>query len=149
MNKLKSAQVRAHLQVIEDRLSDLGSLVTVTHRPFGPADGHMVSAVPANPRSLAFSWIWTDVVVFEAGREGGRWELEPTAADLQFLGDVVAAMVAGRVVETFAAGRSAVAVTLASGDVVCEVGYGGGLASVVPLPGWRRWGHRTQYEPYK
>ncbi len=58
----------------------------------------------------------------------------------QFFDDVVAAVVTGRVVETFAAGRSAVALTLANGDVVRNVGYGGGLISLIPLPGWRRWG---------
>ncbi|GLY33876.1 hypothetical protein [Kineosporia sp. NBRC 101731] len=148
MTEMESAQVEAHLRSIEDLVSDLGSVVTMTHQQFGPAGGHMVSAIPANPRSLAFSWIWTDEVVFEAGREGGRWELEPTAADLEFLGDLVAAVVAGRVVETFAASRSTVAFALSSGGIVRETGYGGGLVSLIPLPGWRRWGRRIQYEPY-
>jgi hypothetical protein len=148
MTDLASAQVTARLRAIEDRVSALGSVVAVTHEPFDEFEGHVVSAVPANPRSLAFSWIWMGDVVFQAGRHGGRWELEPTAADLQFLDDVVAAVVAGRVVETFGAKRSAVAFTLADGNVAREVGYEVGLAALIPLPGWRRWGRRIQYEPY-
>jgi hypothetical protein len=30
-----------------------------------------------------------------------------------------------------------------------ETGYQGCLSSLVPLPGWKRWGRTTQYEPYR
>jgi hypothetical protein len=61
---------------------------------------------------------------------------------------VARAAIAGRVVETSALTRSRVDVRLADGRVWHETGYEGCLLGVVPLPGWRRWGQVTRYEPY-
>lgn len=106
---------------------------------------------PVNPRSVPVSWLlFGDEILLQAGKlyRGGRWELDRSVEDVQFVERVVRAAVAGRVTETSALARSRVEVTLEDGQVVHETGYEGCQAVLVPLPGWRRWGKRTHYEPY-
>lgn len=104
---------------------------------------------PHNPAALAVALTCEQWVVVEVGRVGGRWELGYEDADVEQAKRLLDAAVAGRVAETFALGRSRVVVTLADGSTETETGYQGCLTSLVPLPGWKRWGRTTQYEPYR
>jgi hypothetical protein len=83
---------------------------------------------------------------FQAGHQGGMWELDRTEADAILIESLARAVVAGRVVETFAHSRSRVEIALEDGSVRRESGYSGLL--IVPLPGWPRWGRKVHYEPY-
>ena len=104
---------------------------------------------PVNPASAPISWIASDVdVVLSVGRGvGPRWEL---CLDEDF-GDfksVVEAAVDGRVRETFGWHRSFVEVLHEDGQVERATGSAT-LLGLVPTPGWRRWGRRVRYEPYR
>ncbi|OIH92424.1 hypothetical protein [Curtobacterium sp. MCBA15_001] len=104
---------------------------------------------PHNPAALAVDLTCEQWIVVEVGRVGGRWELGYEDADVAQAKRLLDAAVAGRVAETFALGRSRVVVTLTDGSTETETGYQGCLTSLVPLPGWKKWGRTTQYEPYR
>lgn len=112
-------------------------------------DPHLVELAPRNERSVGVVWFDTgdELQVETLGDRGGRWELDRTEADAEFLEGVVRAAVAGRVTEVFGPKRSAVTVTFEDGTTDTEVGYGPG--AWLPSPGWRRRGRRVQYEPYQ
>ena len=105
---------------------------------------------PIRSDACGIEWVefGNEVVLSTAGGLGGRWELDRTAADLDFLEDVVRSVIAGRVVEVSAGDRSRVEVTLADGTSAVETGSVG-IRSVLPNPGWRKWGHRADYAPYE
>jgi hypothetical protein len=87
-------------------------------------------------------------LIVQAGNNGGRWELDRSVADAVLVESIAKAVIAGRVVETSAPGRSHVEVTLADGSSESETGYEGCLAALVPLPGWKHWGRKVRYAPY-
>lgn len=97
-----------------------------------------VSIVPTKPDSLPISWEEgrPGHLVFQAGHNGGRWELERDEIGTSFIEAAVSAVIAGRVTETFAPGRSSVRITLRDGTWQQETGYGGSLSSLVLMPGW-------------
>lgn len=105
---------------------------------------------PTRSDACGIEWVefGNEVVLSIAGGLGGRWELDRTTADLDFLEDVVRSVIAGRVVEVSAGDRSRVEVTLADGSSAVETGSVG-IRSVLPKPGWQRWGRRTEYAPYQ
>lgn len=108
---------------------------------------------PTSTRALRFSWIeyggdGDGALQLQAGHHGGRWELEATMEDVQFIEDVARAVIAGHVVETFGPKRSLVEVTLLNGEVVRETGYDA-VRGLIPMPGWRRRGRRVVYAPYR
>ena len=74
--------------------------------------------------------------------------MEAAPEGLAFLEDVARSVIAGRVREVMARGRSRVAVTLADGSAETETGYEG-LAGCLPLPLWRRWSRAVQYAAYR
>lgn len=81
------------------------------------------------------------------GGDGGRWELDRTDEDVDFIVGVVDAAIAGRIVETFARGRSRVTVTFEDGSTDTETGASAPLGCL-PLPLWTRWGEHRRYAPY-
>jgi hypothetical protein len=83
----------------------------------------------------------------EAGHVGGRWELDRTMEDVDFIEQVVRAVAAGRVVEVFGPGRSRVEVTFPDGTQAVETG-GVSPRGCRPSPGWVRRGRRVNYAPY-
>lgn len=128
----------------------LGTHATVERKVLADGKISTVSIRPERPHALGVVWIvmGPDEVVLQAGHRGGRWELELATADIDFLEEVTRSVVAGRAAEVFAWRRSRVEVTLSDGRVVREDGREG-LQSLVPLPAWRRWGRRVQYNPYQ
>jgi hypothetical protein len=113
--------------------------------------GLSVTITPANPRARAFGWADfsdSEEIFLQVGEYGGRWELRPVPEDLTFLADVAWSVIAGRVREIFARGRSLVTVTMPDGSVETEVGHEG-LTGCLPLPFWRRWSRSVQYAPYR
>lgn len=142
----------ALLAGLADRLrAELVGAATIERTEFRDTSGIGWDLVPVNPRSAPVSWmLWGDELLLQAGRlyRGGRWELDRSVEDVNFVERVVRAAIAGRVTETSALARSRVEVTLDDGHVVHETGYEGCQAVLVPLPGWRRWGRVTRYEPY-
>ncbi|MBF9131271.1 hypothetical protein I0C86_20230 [Plantactinospora sp. S1510] len=107
-----------------------------------------VTVTPTNPDARGFAWSeFAEEIVLQVGEYGGRWELRPVREDLDFLGNVARSVVAGRVREVFARGRSLVEVAMPDGSVEAETGYEG-LSGCLPLPLWRRWSRSVQYAPY-
>ncbi|SDZ39634.1 hypothetical protein SAMN05444365_1135 [Micromonospora pattaloongensis] len=114
----------------------------------GVEGGISVSVTPRNPDARAFGWTdFSDELILEVGDYGGRWELEAGPEDVALLEDIVRSVIAGRVREVFAPGRSSVSVTLADASVETEIG-GRGPTGCLPLPFWRRWSRSVQYAPY-
>jgi hypothetical protein len=143
--------ITARLAGLEGLLRDeLGDRATV-HRQL--LDGGRISALeitPTNPDSLRLTWLkMVNELMFQAGHNGGRWELDRTQADVAFIESLARSVIAGRAVETYGPGRSHVAVTLADGSVKSETGYDGCLPALIPLPGWKHWGRKVHYEPYR
>ncbi len=105
---------------------------------------------PARKDALGVSWVdfGNEVVLSTDGGLGGQWELGRTDEDIDFLEDVVRSVVAGRVVEVHAGDRSRIEVTLSDGFLAVETGSVG-LRGLLPKPGWRRWGRRIEYAPYR
>lgn len=113
-----------------------------------------VDVAPIAPGALGFHWIEfrsesgsVEALQVEAGHHGGRWELDATVEDVEFIWDVARAVIAGRVVETFGPGRSRVDVTLLNGELVRETGADA-PRGCLPIPGWIRRGRTVAYEPY-
>lgn len=104
---------------------------------------------PARADALGVSWVefGNEVVLSTARGLGGRWELDCSTESLDFLEDVVRSVVAGRVVEVTAGDRSRIEVMLSDGSSAVETGRVG-VRSLLPKPGWRRWGRRIEYAPY-
>ena len=137
---------------LADRLSaELAGSATIERTDLRDFDGTGWDLEPLNARSAPVSWLlFGDEILLQVGRlyRGGRWELERSLEDVEFVERVVRAAIAGRVTETSALARSRVEVTFEDGETVHETGYEGCLAVLVPLPGWRRWGRVADYEPY-
>ena len=69
--------------------------------------------------------------------------------DVDLVGGLIAATVAGRIVERSAFGRSQVIVTFESGSAQRAVGHCVCPTLISPLPGWTRCGLVRVYEPYR
>jgi hypothetical protein len=110
--------------------------------------GISVDVTPRTPASRAFGWSdFSDEIIVQVGDYGGRWELEAHPEDIALLEDIARSVIAGRVREVFAPGRSSVSVTLADGSIETETGAEA-PRGCLPLPFWRRWSRTVQYAPY-
>ena len=72
-----------------------------------------------------------------------RWELDWTDEDVQFVKDVVRAVCTGNSKEVQALGRIHVEVSLPDGPTVKTNTYEFPFG-LIPLPGWKKWGQKTQ-----
>jgi hypothetical protein len=108
-----------------------------------------LSIEPHNPLSRSLDVLGEQALIVQLGDIGGRWELGYRDADLRLARELISAVVDGRVQERSAWGRESVTVTLEDGSKVTETGYDGCLPSLVPLPGWRRWGRTTVFQRYR
>lgn len=135
------------LKIARQLAQELAGVATVEINTIN--GGMSVGVTPRNPDARAFGWTdFSDELVLEVGDYGGRWELKAVPEDIALLEDIARSVIAGRVREVFAPGRSAISVTLASGSVETEIG-GEAPAGCLPLPFWRRWSRSTQYAPYR
>jgi hypothetical protein len=138
---------RAVDELVEYARSLVGGSASVERRGVGgllPA----LWIEPVNPRARSV-WVGAEQwLVVQLGEQGGRWELGYEDSDMSLAKGLIAAAFAGRVVERVALARSRVTVTLEDGETLSETGYDGCLASLVPLPGWPRWGREIVFEPY-
>lgn len=127
-----------------------GELAGVATVGIADIDGGIaVTITPANARARDFGWAdFTEEIVLKVGDLGGRWQLAGAPDDLAYLEDVARSVIAGRVREVLAPGRSRISVTLADRTVETETGYDM-PAGCLPLPFWPRWSRTIQYEPYR
>ncbi|WP_143459166.1 hypothetical protein [Leifsonia sp. ALI-44-B] len=126
-----------------------GDSATFSREDFVTASITEITVTPHNPASRTFSIAVEQFLHVEVGDLGGHFELGYTDADIALAKRIVEAVIAGRISETRALGRSRVDVTLADGMSTHETGYAGCLPALIPLPFWRRWGRRTNYEPFR
>jgi hypothetical protein len=122
----------------------LGSAVRVERRELFCGE---VRLLPARPDAMSVSWIdFGDELGLYAGTRGW-WELGRDLADVAFVEDVVRSIVAGRVEEVLAPGRSRLVVTMPDGSRTADTGADAPIGCL-PLPWWPRWGRRVSYAPY-
>ncbi|MEV4134590.1 hypothetical protein AB0J72_20765 [Dactylosporangium sp. NPDC049742] len=135
------------LQVARQLAQELAGVATVEVDRF--LGGISVGITPSRPDACAFGWMdFSDGLILQVGDYGGRWELDAGPEDFALLEDIARSVIAGRVREVFAPGRSAVSVTLADGSVETEIGNEV-PAGCLPLPFWRRWSPSVQYAAYR
>ncbi|MFD7989283.1 hypothetical protein ACFV4M_38720 [Kitasatospora indigofera] len=141
--------VRRRLDALVERLRrDLDGVAEIKERDDGWFFDVVVRPRYAGP--LGFSWLCqgdsADIVLgVDAG--GVRWELGPSAEELDLMEAIIDAVLSGDATAVFASGRCEVTVTL--GDGSKEVQSNHDLPSgCLPLPGWSRWGRHVDYEPY-
>ncbi len=141
------------LQQLEDYTRSLvGDSASISRFRFddGRVEGRIegFEVTPTQPGARGITVIAEQWILVEIGRQGGRWELDYTEDDTALARELIAAVVAGRVVETHGLGRSEVTATLADGSSRRETGYNGCLTVLIPQPGWRRWGRREANAAY-
>lgn len=140
---------RSVIEYLESRAHDLAGDGAQIERGAIAHDRILTLEItPQNRRARAVSVLAEQFLVVLLGRNGGRWELGYSDDDVRVAVDLLAAAIAGHVVQRSALGRSRVTATLADGTAVSDTGYIGCLTFLLPLPGWQRWGHLTIYEPY-
>jgi hypothetical protein len=111
--------------------------------------GQAVRLHPARPGARSVGWVdFGDELAAFVG-EHGWWELERQPDDLDFIKLACDAVIAGKGYEVTAPARSLVALELADGQPARDVSSEGCLLQFVPLPGWKRWGRRVTYLPYR
>jgi hypothetical protein len=79
----------------------------------------------------------------------GRWELDYDVESLATARALIRAVVAGAGRRTSALGRSTTELDRGAGHPMVSVDYDGCLFLLVPQPGWRRWGRREEFVPYR
>lgn len=126
--------------------TELGHAATVTT----DSDGTDTTITPVRGDALSVTWNDFGVALqLTAGHNGGRWEdIGRDDEGVQFIEDMVRAIIAGEVVEVFGLRRSTVQVAMPDGEVIEETGHAFPLG-IIPLPGWRRRGRRVRYAPYR
>jgi len=111
--------------------------------------GVNVAVWPRRPGACSVGWAdFGDEIILHVGEFGGRWELGSDDEDLLLLEAIVRSVVAGRVTEIPAPGRSRVIVLLSDGQTQVETGYEAPVGCI-PLPLWPRWSRTVRYSPYR
>jgi hypothetical protein len=142
-------EVAVRLAALAEELAEeLGEHATVQVEPTGPNEV-LTTITPTSRRALSVQWCDEgEMLDLTAGHNGGSWcFLDRDLDRVDFIEQVTRSVIAGRVVEIFAYGRSRVQVTLEDGTLVEETG--GDLRGCLPLPRWPRWGRRVHYAPYQ
>lgn len=147
-NGADEAELRVLAELEDYARSCAGETATFARKNFVTASITELTVTPHNPASRTFSIAVEQFLHVEVGDLGGHFELDYTEADIALAKRIIEAVIAGRISETRAFGRSRVDVTLADGTSTHETGYAGCLPALIPLPFWHRWGRRTSYEPF-
>jgi hypothetical protein len=152
---MSDQEARARLRSLLNRLKhELGALVEIVERDVeikdaGVDDWWQVFVTPSRPHALGFSWIFPPGdIIFQLDVGGLVWELRRTSQDLDFIENVIQALIAGRVYSVQAPGRVRVVVTMPDGSRVKQRFYDSS-SGCLPLPFWTRWAERTQHVPYR
>jgi hypothetical protein len=142
--------VAVRLADLEESLRrELAGRASVTREAVDDGRGSNVSLVPFDNAALRVGWTeFPGYDIFVGAGRNGRWELGWNLEDADLTEQVVRAVVAGRVEETFGPARTCVEVTYSDGVKDRSTNYRGCLVWLVRLPGWRRFGRKITYPPY-
>lgn len=124
----------AHAHIIVGRLPNDAPYIEITPLRAGARSANLVADQ------------WIRLAVESAG--GGLWELNYDRSAIAFVRSALEALAAGQITERVAFGRSMLTLTFEDGTVHTETGHRGCLATLTPLPGWRRWGEVRGAVPY-
>jgi hypothetical protein len=110
-----------------------------------------VDITEVNPRrsdACRLSWIEMGgkELILYVGR-GGCWERSRDVGGAAEIAEIVESVLAGRVTEIRAPGRSNVTATLADGTQ--KSSQVRSLGGILPIPFWRRLGRKVSYAPYQ
>jgi hypothetical protein len=142
--------IAARLEALEESLRrELAGRASVTRDAVDDGWGSSVSLVPVGSATLRVGWTgFPGYDIFVGAGRNGRWELDWSPDDADLTEQIVRAVVAGRVQETFGPGRACVEVAYSDSVKDRSTNYRGCLVWLVPLPGWRRFGRKITYSPY-
>lgn len=147
-NGADEAELRVLAELEDYARSCAGETATFARKNFVTASITELTLTPHNPASRTFSIAVEQFLHVEVGDLGGHFELDYTEADIALAKRIIEAVVAGRISETHAPGRSRVDLTFADGTSTHETGYAGCLPVLFVLPFWHNWGRRVSYEPF-
>ena len=125
-----------------------GESASYSRRDFAGTWITEVIVSPRNERAREISIVAEQFLVITVGTKGGRFELGYDEDDVSMAKRVIQSVIAGRVVETIAPGRSRAVVTFEDGTTTQETGYEGWFSLPLILPFWPKWGRRVTYPPY-
>jgi hypothetical protein len=143
--------VAAHRRYIAELAASVrewvGSTADVRFAPM--EGGSSLSIVPVR-KGAASAWVvgerWVDIQV---GDSNCRFKLDYTPEGAASGEELIRAVIAGRLVEVRALGRSAVILSSENGPPLVATGIEKFPIALLPLPGWRSWGRRTVFVPYE
>jgi hypothetical protein len=141
----------SRLERLADRLeAEYGKHCLVERTLTGGGGIRSVWVKPTNPDASPTGWFdfGGELQVYAGRGSGGRWELERTPANVDFIEQIVVSVVDGRASEVFGPSRSRVEVDLPDGSTAVETGATA-LVGCLPIPGWMRRGRRVRYQPYR
>jgi hypothetical protein len=134
----------------------LQTLVEALERELGPAvqverdpSCGEVLLQPARPDAMPVGWSDFEGQELQLwlGASGCWWEVGRTLEDMVVLEDVVRSIVAGRVQQILAPGRSKIVVRLSDGSLDRYTHHEAPVGCI-PLPLWPRWSRHIRYAPY-
>ena len=111
-------------------------------------DACALGVVPSSPSAAPIWVVATDWIDVQVGQSNSRWEFDYSDESASSVRDILRAVIDGGVTEFRALGRSQVRVALPDRNVNSGVGHQS-LLSLLPAPGWRWWGVRQTFAPYK
>ncbi|TAL40480.1 MAG: hypothetical protein EPN91_13025 [Salinibacterium sp.] len=113
-------------------------------------DDCSILSVEPKREGAASVWVRTDTsIIMQVDDSSCSFDLEYTPSDIRLLKEMIRAVIDGRVEEVRGGGRSAINISIDGGAVRTAMGPQGSVFAFLPLPGWRNWGRRTAFLPYR
>jgi hypothetical protein len=145
--------IRAHRVFVAELASDIG--VTVGTRASVDVEEHdqgaTLAVIPHESRALSVWLVGARCIDIQIGESNCRFQLDNTADGHSLARAFLDAVITGRVHEIHAPGRVAVSVELEDGSrhqTWAPTANGWWWLSLIPQPGWLRWGTQRTFAPY-
>jgi hypothetical protein len=134
-------------ELIDSLHEDFPDAIVIEHESVPTASVEVTNIVPKRPDACRMTWVEMGQSELILGIGHAQWEWRRDQATLNRIRQVIDSVARGRVSEVFGPNRSEVTVTLSDGTLVRATAHRG-LFSLVPAPGWTRWGRKVAYSGY-
>ena len=140
-----AALLRLLIASVERQATDA---VSISRQSIPNASVDITEINPRRSDACRLSWIemGDKELILYVGR-GGCWEQSRDVGVVAEIAEIVESVLAGRVTEVRAPGRSSVTVTLADGTQ--KSSQVRSLGGILPIPFWRHLGRKVSYAPYR